>query len=142
MMNTSTLLVAYDGSETSKKALLKAKEIAEQNNETTLLVATVWDLPNASYEAHNYQYMTEIYQKEAEEKIKEAEELIQDLPNEKQTFILKGHAANTIIEFAEKKEVDLIVLGNRGLGGIKRFFLGSVSFHVVQKAPCDVFVVK
>ncbi|WP_216830570.1 universal stress protein [Alkalihalobacterium elongatum] len=141
-MNTSKILVAYDGSETSKKALLKAKEIAEKNIETKVLIVTVWDLPNASYEAHNYHYIADIYKKEAEENIKVAEEMIQDLPNEKESFILKGSPSITLIEFAEKQDVNLIVLGNRGLGGIKRFFLGSVSFHVVQKASCDVYVVK
>jgi nucleotide-binding universal stress UspA family protein len=58
------------------------------------------------------------------------------------TTLLYGSPAEEIISFAEKEEVDLIVIGDRGLGSVTRFFLGSVSNKVSRHAPCPVLIVK
>jgi nucleotide-binding universal stress UspA family protein len=58
------------------------------------------------------------------------------------TTLLYGSPAEEIINFAEKEEVDLIVIGDRGLGSVTRFFLGSVSNKVSRHAPCPVLIVK
>ncbi|MFC0302036.1 universal stress protein [Virgibacillus soli] len=56
--------------------------------------------------------------------------------------ILTGKPANEITDFAKGKDIDLIIIGNRGLNGIKEFVLGSVSKKVVDEATCPVLVVK
>lgn len=53
-----------------------------------------------------------------------------------------GSPAVVILEFAEKENSDLIVIGSRGLGLVKGVLLGSVSQHVVERANCPVVVVK
>jgi nucleotide-binding universal stress UspA family protein len=58
------------------------------------------------------------------------------------TTLLYGSPAEEIINFAEKEEMDLIVIGDRGLGSVTRFFLGSVSNKVSRHAPCPVLIVK
>ncbi|OLO28174.1 hypothetical protein BTR23_18000 [Alkalihalophilus pseudofirmus] len=143
-MKYTKILVAYDGSEMSKKAVMKAKEFAETNEQTEINIITVWDLPNAPYEAYDYLNvnMKETFKKQAEENVEEATKLVDGLPNKIVGATLQGYASNTIIKFAEDHNIDLIILGNRGLGGFQRFLLGSVSFHVVQKAQCDILVVK
>ncbi|MCH3951680.1 MAG: universal stress protein [Acidaminococcus sp.] len=50
--------------------------------------------------------------------------------------------AEKIVEAAQKNDVDLIVMGNRGMGVLAGFFLGSVSTKVSQSAPCPVTIVK
>lgn len=55
---------------------------------------------------------------------------------------LPGDPAKGICEFAANHEIDLIVVGNRGVSGIKKLFAGSVSEKVVNEAPCPVLVVK
>jgi len=55
---------------------------------------------------------------------------------------LIGRAADKIIETAKTQNVDLIVIGSRGLGGIKEIFLGSVSDRVADEAKCPVLIVK
>jgi nucleotide-binding universal stress UspA family protein len=47
-----------------------------------------------------------------------------------------------IVAFAEKEQVDLIVIGTKGLGPTSRFRMGSVASKVVRHAPCSVYVVK
>jgi len=47
-----------------------------------------------------------------------------------------------IVEYAEKQDVDLIVIGTRGMSGLKRILLGSTSSGVVKYAHCPVLVVK
>ena len=56
--------------------------------------------------------------------------------------ITDGHEADEIIGFAKEKKFDLIVIGARGYGAAKRFFLGSVSNAVVHESKTPVLVVK
>ena len=56
--------------------------------------------------------------------------------------LLKGRAADKIVETAHQGGFDLIVLGSRGLGEIKEIFLGSVSDRVADEAKCPVLIVK
>ncbi|MDY0404189.1 universal stress protein [Virgibacillus sp. 179-BFC.A HS] len=56
--------------------------------------------------------------------------------------ILSGKPAQELASFAEENEVDLIVMGNRGISGIKKFVMGSVSEKVTNQASCAVLVVK
>ncbi|MBM3895506.1 MAG: universal stress protein [Thaumarchaeota archaeon] len=56
--------------------------------------------------------------------------------------IVKGHAAEVILDFAKDKKFDLIVMGARGMGSVKEIFLGSVSNAVVHKSKIRVLIVK
>jgi nucleotide-binding universal stress UspA family protein len=53
-----------------------------------------------------------------------------------------GNAWKEIIEFAEMREADMVVIGSRGLSGLERMFLGSVAENVLRRASCPVFVVR
>jgi nucleotide-binding universal stress UspA family protein len=53
-----------------------------------------------------------------------------------------GRPERTLVRVAERDEVDLVVVGHRGLSGMTRRLLGSVSEHVAQRAPCSVFIVR
>jgi nucleotide-binding universal stress UspA family protein len=56
--------------------------------------------------------------------------------------VKEGSAKECVIEEAETWGADLIILGSRGHGGVKRFLLGSVAHGVVLHAPCSVEVVR
>lgn len=58
------------------------------------------------------------------------------------TKSVSGDPADMICEVAEKEGVDLIVVGNKGMTGAKRFLLGSVPNQVSHHAPCNVLIVK
>ncbi|MNP39883.1 Stress response protein NhaX [compost metagenome] len=56
--------------------------------------------------------------------------------------LLQGSPAEVILKYAKEHAIDVIVIGSRGLGGIREFVLGSVSHNVVQSARIPVLVVK
>jgi len=62
------------------------------------------------------------------------------LPVEKK--LAHGHPADQMLTLAQRKKTDLLVVGSRGMTGLRRFFLGSVSHKLVQHAPCSVLVVR
>src|ERR1700734_114283 len=61
---------------------------------------------------------------------------------EVETFARQGDAADAILDVAEEQRSDLIVVGNRGMTGAKRFLLGSVPNRISHHAPCSVLIVK
>jgi nucleotide-binding universal stress UspA family protein len=61
---------------------------------------------------------------------------------EVETFARQGDAADAILDVAEELRSDLIVVGNRGMTGAKRFLLGSVPNKISHHAPCSVLIVR
>ena len=61
---------------------------------------------------------------------------------EKEAFSETGSPAVVILDFATDKEMDMIVMGSRGLGVVKGVLLGSVSQYIVEQSKCPVLVVK
>ena len=61
---------------------------------------------------------------------------------EVETFARQGDAADAIVDIAEEQRSDLIVVGNKGMTGAKRFLLGSVPNKVSHHAPCSVLIVR
>lgn len=59
-----------------------------------------------------------------------------------ETRTVEGSPADKILEVAEETGVDLVVIGNKGMTGAKRFLLGSVPNQVSHHAPCNVLIVK
>jgi universal stress protein A len=58
-----------------------------------------------------------------------------------ETHVVHGPAADVIIEASREQAVDLIVMGTRGLTGLKHVLLGSVAERTVRQAPCPVLTV-
>ena len=58
-----------------------------------------------------------------------------------ETHTMMGDPADSLIDLAEQLDADLIVIGNRGMTGVKRFVLGSVPNKVSHHAPCSLLIV-
>lgn len=141
----SRMLVAYDGSNLSKKALNTATELLKQSPSIELDVVTVYETPRGmeSFGIYN-ENLLDGYRRGTEKMMEDVEKELKakNLPNKISTYILEGNTQKMLIEFANEHDSDLILIGNRGLSGFKEAFLGSVSHYVVQRANCPVFVIK
>ena len=144
------ILVPIDGSKSADKALDFALDIAKKYS-AKITIITVFDEPSPSLLAQGSVFIpntTENYLEKAKyfnEKILiEAQKKATNVnPKLKaSTNLLTGRPADTIVEKAKKENFDLIVMGSRGLGGIKELLLGSVSDRVADRASCPVLIVK
>ena len=139
------ILVAYDGSEPSKKALRHAISLAENHAEAKLRVVHVFQFPQyflgTAYATATVETNEELYQY-AEQTQNEAEQQVALLGDRAEVKLLQGPPGQSIVAEAEEFGCDLVVIGSRGLSGFKEFVLGSVSHHVVQHAKVPVLVMK
>jgi nucleotide-binding universal stress UspA family protein len=144
------ILIAIDGSQSADNALDFGLDLAEKYL-AEVLIATVFDSPEPSLVAKGMIYApntTENYLKKLRNFHKKI--LLDALNKTKKRRpkikvsikLLEGRPADRIVETAKNGAFDLIVIGSRGLGGIKEFLLGSVSDRIADHASCPVFVVK
>jgi nucleotide-binding universal stress UspA family protein len=137
------ILIATDGSEASEKAANFGMETFKFErakvygvyviNTTSYGSASVGDLGSKKVEQ-----LEEIGHKA----VSYVEELAKAAGLETESVVLKGNPAEEIVNFAEEKQVDMIIVGSLGKSGIKRFVLGSVSEKVVRHAKVPVLVVR
>ena len=141
------ILVAYDDSELSVKAVEEALAQANTLNDESVYIIAVF---SPSGLGTSYPGMTEDVEQEMIEKVQtKLDDISKSFVNEEVqvcTEVVVDHSlrnvGRVIVEYAEEKNMDMIIVGSRGLGGVKGTILGSVSSQVVQHAPCQVMVVK
>src|SRR6266516_4161145 len=114
------ILIATDGSPTAAKAAQLGAGLANSVGAQLLL----------------------LYVGDPSQGKKVLEKAAKDLGGSAETKAVQGDPADKILEVAEKEKVDLIVVGNKGMTGAKRFLLGSVPNQVSHHAPCNVLIVK
>jgi nucleotide-binding universal stress UspA family protein len=140
----SKILAAYDGSAESDEALNHAIHLCECFTEASLQVVHIFSVPSLIIgeavinptPSLNNELLTE-----AQAVVDRAKSRIEGLPRATVEMV-QGNGAKTILALADERNCDLIVLGSRGLGGVRELVLGSVSHHVVQHATIPVLVVK
>ncbi len=134
------IVVGFDGSEHSRKALERAADIS--NGATVAVVSSANVSP---YLRDPSGAVSPVDPADADARTRALAEAREYLAGRgvKGEFI-EGHGkpADVIVEEAKESNADLIVVGTRGLGATKQLFMGSVSTNVVHHAPCDVLVVR
>jgi nucleotide-binding universal stress UspA family protein len=136
------VLLATDGSRDAELARTTAVDLANSTNSELHLVTVAPSYP--SYDVRN-PAVTEQLRRQAEDILNEqAEKVEQDGGRvaEKHFRIAERYRAQQIVRVAEDIEAGLIVMGSRGLGGVRRALMGSVSDSVVRHAHCPVLVVR
>lgn len=140
------MLVAYDGSPYSEKALEAAMRFLSQDAEVKLHVLNVMDaLSNKTtglYGPGLTATMFSEYEEKSEQLLNQAQDLLVDYEKRCSFYKVKGNPAEEIVDAADELDIDLIIMGSRGLGAVKGLMLGSVSSRVLQQAKCNVLVVK
>lgn len=141
------ILLAVDGSAESRLAVRAAAELSEKTG-AEVHVAHVLPSPERMYGPHFYSAdvkgsLLERVEREAREFLgRQAEEISSAGGKVGGTHVLSGHAPARIVKLAEELHADLTVLGSRGLGGVRRALMGSVSDSVVRHAHNPVLVVR
>lgn len=140
----SKILVAYDGSEASDKALDTAIKLAKLNHYSKLDIIHVFNIP--TYVVGEIMFVPPIKNEEeyygySDQAIAKIQEKINDF-SDIHIEVRQGSPARTILAYAEETNADVIVIGSRGLGSFGEFVLGSVSHNVVQHAKIPVLVIK
>lgn len=119
-MTYRKIIVGVDGSSTSLKAAQRAVELAKSQGAKVTLI---------SVGEHGRQIVSD------------ASDRFEGSGVELDTVVDTGDAAAVILETAQDGEYDLIVVGNKGMGGVARFLLGSVPSKISHHSPCDVLIV-
>ncbi len=148
------ILVCLDGSEQSQKALQKALDVAGGCSADEVSLISVYekryDLPETTTDRlpitqEDFKRFSKIEEQEREDidkMLSEAAALFEKVNIKAKTIHECGHPAETIARVAAEGNYDMIVIGSRGLGGLRKLLLGSVSNAVLQEAKCSVLVVK
>lgn len=145
----SKILVAIDGSKQSMDAAYYAINVSNKFNAQFYAIHVVKD----PFSFGIYDIETRSHRKSSLEHIKQkAKEWFDEIKvkaNEKNIHLSKAELIGTstsvegaIVDYAEKNDIDLIVLGTKGYSSIKKLLLGSVASAVLAYAHCPVMVIR
>lgn len=147
------ILVPYDGSKYSVKALSRAMELSHNLDSEVFLFSVVYvdyisppgilGLTRTRSEKDAIKKWTESVRGNTEKMLKLAVKRCEQKGVSVSYHITQGNVANEILSFAKKKRISLIIIGSQGLHGIGKLkTLGSVSRKVSEQAKCPVLLVR
>ena len=141
------IVVPLDGSEYADKALGIAINLAQKHSASIVIVHVVPSTsalitgPEASSSPILLNLSNE-FEESGRRILEEGAKKAQGAGIPVTTAMEHGNISDNIVSTAEKEGADLIVIGDRGLGAVARFFLGSVANKVSHQAKCPVLIVK
>lgn len=136
------VLVATDGSEKNRSAVLEAIRVARASSaaldaiyviDTSAFTAAPGDVPLGD--------TCRVFEAEAKKSFEDIQQL-SGRDFSVTTTLLEGRPAQEIVKYAGNHNIDLIVIGTQGKKGLERLLLGSVAEEVIRSATCKVLVVK
>jgi nucleotide-binding universal stress UspA family protein len=138
-----SIVVGTDGSPSADAAVRRAAEIAKGSGTRVHLVTAYPDVPTYRETIASSAKAEPIDLRQAAESVLAREaRALEDDGIEVMTHAREGDPAEVIIDVAQEEGADLIVVGARGLSGLQRFLLGSVSSKLSHHAPTSVMVVR
>jgi nucleotide-binding universal stress UspA family protein len=144
MIRVQRILVPLDFSRHADSVLEWAAHLAEEH-QSRLLLLHAYHLP-VEFQQLEGAYLPQDFwasvKAEAESSLNRYAEPLRQRGLTVETIVREGYPATVIEEEALEQQADLIVIGTRGLSGLKHLLLGSIAERVVQKAPCPVLTVK
>ena len=143
-----SIVVGTDGSDTAKEAVRQATELARAVGARVLLVSAYEPVPESRLRHERNDVPTDVsWMVNPREDVQsvlddEAKRINEAGVGEVETFAREGDPADAILDVAEETKAELIVVGNKGMTGARRFLLGSVPNKVSHHAPCNVMIVR
>lgn len=138
------ILLPVDGSPAALQAVRHALELVRQGLDASFVLANV-QAPANLYEvmtAHDPDVIREVRGAAGADLLAPAEALLDAAGADYESEVAGGDPANTLVEIAERYGCDAIVMGARGMGGVRAALLGSVSHAVLNDSPLPVTVVR
>jgi nucleotide-binding universal stress UspA family protein len=143
----ASIVVGTDGSETAREAVGRAVELAVTHG-ARLRIVSAYEPASAPRLREEAQQLPADLQwavnprEEVDAALRDAAEAARSAGVEAVTYARQGDPADAILDVAEEQGADLIVVGNKGMTGARRFLLGSVPNRVSHHAPCSVLIIR
>jgi len=135
------ILLPTDGSEFSEHTVERAIKALSDDGEIIILsVASKLEANTLFHSKKNIARMNEGFFKEAEDNVNRMAKRFDDRVNVRK-MVVTGIPSDTIIEIADKEDVDLIIISASGKSGLHKFFIGSVAEKVLKSSEKDVLLV-
>ena len=144
----TSIVVGTDGSDTARLAVQEAADLARGMGATIELVSAYAPISAARMREERRDLPGDLHHRiqpyeDVQALLDEIKETLEDAGVPKvNVYAREGDPADAIIDVAEERDSDLIVVGNKGMTGAKRFFLGAVPNKVSHHAPCSVLIVR
>ncbi len=143
----ASIVVGTDGSETAGEAVRQAIELAQPLGAKLQIVSAYEPVADTRLREEAQQVPDDLQwmvnpKEDVEATLSAAKEQATEAGVDVETFARQGDPADAILDVAEEKGSDLIVVGNKGMTGAKRFLLGSVPNKVSHHAPCSVLIIR
>jgi nucleotide-binding universal stress UspA family protein len=142
-----SIVVGTDGSDTAGRAVRQATELARSVGARIELVSAYEPVSDARLREKSIQVPEDLQwminpREDVRATLEVAADEIRAAGVEVEVFARQGDPADAILDVAEERGSDLIVVGNKGMTGAKRFLLGSVPNKVSHHAPCSVLIIR
>ena len=142
-----SIVVGTDGSETASTAVRQAVDLAKEIGAKIELVSAYEPVSDQRLREERTQVPDDLQwmvnpREDVEATLDEAADLAKQAGVDVETFARQGDPADAILDVAEEQGADLIIVGNKGMTGAKRFLLGSVPNKVSHHAPCSVLIIR
>jgi nucleotide-binding universal stress UspA family protein len=142
-----SIVVGTDGSETAAKAVEAAVSLARLTGATLELVSAYEPVSSQRLRSEARQVPADLQwmvnpREDVDATLAEAAERAAEAGLQTRTYAREGDPADAILDVAEELGSELIVVGNKGMTGAKRFLLGSVPNKVSHHAPCAVMIIR
>lgn len=135
------ILLAADGSENAVRATKEAIKIASFHKDSIVDVVYVVDFEKTKVEVL-HSSSSEALNLERRKKLSKIEHLLRESNISYKVIILHGTPGLEIVKYANEQQVDLVVIGSRGLNSLQEMVLGSVSHKVMKRVNCPALIVK
>jgi nucleotide-binding universal stress UspA family protein len=141
------IVVGTDGSETAGMAVREAIELAKAVGASLDVVSAYEPVSSQRLREEARQVPEDLQwmvnpREDVDATLREAAQRVEDAGVPVRTYAREGDPADAILDVAEERGADLIVVGNKGMTGAKRFLLGSVPNKVSHHAPCSVLIIR
>ncbi len=142
-----SIVVGTDGSETASEAVRQATDLAKAVGSRIHLVSAFEPVGSQRLREERVEAPDDMQwmvneREDVDATLREAGEKIEEAGVKVETFARQGDPADAILDVAEEQNADLIIVGNKGMTGAKRFLLGSVPNKVSHHAPCSVMIIR